>query len=288
MAKLQGIQCGWYENYFFAFQDWAPSAMTDEPLFFQLTAWFNTYVDTFVPTNPVEQEAFAVKKAHTMRVVEEMRRLCDSLNLSGHERDLALICALFHDVGRFAQFRRFGTYTDQRSIDHAALGLSIMREHGVLATLDTSDANLVEQAIGCHNQFQIPTGLGGQTLLHAQLLRDADKLDIWHVVTTHYRSGTKSNAFIVAGGLSAAAEISPIVSGDIFANRVGRYENIRSLLDFKALQMGWVFDLNFEYSIRAVRNRGYIELLRDTLPQTELTNRIYRHIHDWLESRCTG
>jgi putative nucleotidyltransferase with HDIG domain len=262
--------------------------MVDTPLFIQLTSWFNNYVDTFVPANTAEQQAFKVKKLHSLRVVEEMRKLCDSLNISGSERELALICALFHDVGRFAQFRRFGTYSDQRSTDHAALGLAIMREHSVLSPLETAHAAVVEQAIGCHNQFQIPAGLGGQTLLHAQLLRDADKLDIWHVVTTHYRSGTKSNTFIVAGGLSAAAEISAIVSGDIFANQVGRYENIHSLLDFKVLQMGWVFDLNFAHSIREARNRGYIELLRDALPQTELTNRIYRHIHDWLERQCTG
>ena len=37
-------------------------------------------------------------------------------------RRLAHLCAVYHDIGRFEQLRRYDTFLDHLSVDHAQLG----------------------------------------------------------------------------------------------------------------------------------------------------------------------
>jgi len=39
--------------------------------------------------------------------------------------------------------------------------------------------------------------------------------------------------------------------------------------------MSWIFDINFKRSLQAVRERKYLELIRDALPQSEKALKLY-------------
>ena len=42
---------------------------------------------------------------------------------------IAEAVALLHDVGRFEQYKRYGTFNDRKSVNHAALGVEIMKKN---------------------------------------------------------------------------------------------------------------------------------------------------------------
>ena len=71
-----------------------------------------------------------LKIDHTYRVAALCDRIAASLGLPPEERDLAWLCGLLHDVGRFEQLRRYGTFNDAESIDHAAMSARVLFEEG--------------------------------------------------------------------------------------------------------------------------------------------------------------
>ena len=122
-----------------------------------------------------------LKIVHTLAVAEVMDRLTKSLSLTEKQCELAYICAIFHDIGRFEQVRRYDTFLDHLSVDHAQLGCEVLEENGFLKELSTKEQEIILTAIRNHNRFRIEEGLDEETLLFCKLIRDADKCDIFRV-----------------------------------------------------------------------------------------------------------
>ena len=116
-----------------------------------------------------------LKIIHSLAVADGIDKLTAALHLSEHQRYLAHICAVFHDIGRFEQVKRYNTFVDSKSVDHAALGCEVLEEEGFLNDLEAEDRNSIITAIRNHNQFVIEEGLDEETLLLCKLIRDADK-----------------------------------------------------------------------------------------------------------------
>lgn len=74
-----------------------------------------------------------LKIEHTYRVAGLCQRIAASLGLSSRDIDLAWLLGMLHDVGRFEQLRRFGTFSDADSIDHAHFAIEILFGQGRLA-----------------------------------------------------------------------------------------------------------------------------------------------------------
>ena len=110
-----------------------------------------------------------------------MEQLTAALPLSESDRELAYLCAVYHDIGRFEQLKRYHTFLDYKSIDHAQLGCEILRQGDFLDELSAREREQVLTAIGNHNRLAIEDGLDEKTLLFAKLIRDADKCDIFRV-----------------------------------------------------------------------------------------------------------
>ena len=109
---------------------------------------FHRYVAPYDPENP----RIALKIDHTLRVAE----LCDSIargeGFTPAGCDLAWLCGLLHDIGRFEQVRRWGTFYDAQSASHAALGGEILfgtAFHKLLASQE--DAVGSEGAVACQD-----------------------------------------------------------------------------------------------------------------------------------------
>ena len=67
----------------------------------------------------------SLKIHHTYRVAALCEQIGRSIALEGTALDLAWLCGMLHDVGRFEQLRRFGTFDDSKSIDHARAGVQV-------------------------------------------------------------------------------------------------------------------------------------------------------------------
>ena len=63
------------------------------------------------------------KIGHSIRVMEISREIAKSLNLTEEQVDLATLIGLLHDIARFEQMKRYGTFKDKLSVDHGDLGV---------------------------------------------------------------------------------------------------------------------------------------------------------------------
>jgi hypothetical protein len=62
-------------------------------------------------------------------------------------------------------------------------------------------------------------------------------------------------------------------------------QQLRSLNDFKLLQMGWVYDINCQPTFQMIYERGYLKKIRDTLPASERIDHIYSKLMSYLNEK---
>jgi hypothetical protein len=123
----------------------------------RLKEWFTDYCRGFYTENEADNSNLSLKEILTHHVCENMNLLIGSLKLSPNERITAEAIAMFHDVGRFEQYRRYSTFIDAISENHAALGVKVLKEEGVLVTVPEDERRTIYQAISLHNVFRIPS-----------------------------------------------------------------------------------------------------------------------------------
>ena len=64
------------------------------------------------------------KVNHTYRVVNNAKYICEDMELDDEDKDLAMVIALLHDIGRFDQAKQMKTFReDITNYDHATLGV---------------------------------------------------------------------------------------------------------------------------------------------------------------------
>ncbi|MBD3343877.1 MAG: HD domain-containing protein [Chitinivibrionales bacterium] len=244
------------------------------------------YIHTFYSRDEEMNAAVRLKEEHTKRVAKVILTLADDLGLDKKNSDLAEIIACLHDIGRFKQFARYKTFVDRASENHALLGVDEIRKNDLLKGLPLQAANLVVNAVSCHNRAQIPDNTNKERLLFVKLIRDADKIDILKVVTDYYAGNNTVRSRALELDLPDTAEISPDIYDDVIHGRIGRVEKMRSLSDFKVLQMGWVFDINFPGSFRIIKRRKYLEKIHASLPKSSRADTVYTITNAHLERKC--
>ncbi len=247
-----------------------------------LKTWFIEYTDSFLSHAEADIENILLKKEHTLRVCEDMELI--SGKLSPEDKILALAVALLHDVGRFEQLKVHGTFSDSRSEDHASLGVKILKEMDVLKALDPLEAHVIFIAVENHNKAKIVQGLSEQAETICKLVRDADKLDIWHVVIEYYKDGREKDNPALVHSLPLGDDVCIPVFEAIERRDTISYDLLQTVTDIKILQMGWVYDLNTDKALELVAERAYLEDLFNTLPQTDRISLIYRRIKEYLRT----
>lgn len=143
-------------------------------------------IDTFaayVKNYNDEDSKVRLKIEHTYRVAGLCQAIGQSIGLSGADLDLAWVTGMLHDVGRFEQLRRYNTFDDSISINHAYLGCDILFKEGKIRDYieDGCEDELIYRAIYHHSDYRIPTDYDERTTMYCNILRDADKVDILKV-----------------------------------------------------------------------------------------------------------
>jgi hypothetical protein len=249
-------------------------------------SWFDAYVNRFFCEDEYVNAHLRLKHTHTHRVCEETLLLAEPLALDDDQRRIAEVIALFHDVGRFPQFAQYRTYNDSKSVDHGRLAVEVHRREGVLDALRRQERQWVETAVEHHGRKSLPAGLRGRTLLFAKLIRDADKLDIFRVITEKYRLYRQApEGFPLEVPFPDPPEYSPDVMDAVLNGRLVEYAQLRTLNDMMLCQIGWVHDMNFAASLARLRARGFLDELLDALPQTPEVATLRDAIRDHIDLR---
>ncbi len=255
--------------------------------FIEFKQWFDNYTKRFNSEDEKVQRNFDLKIIHTEKVYHNAVTIAKALGMPEEDVFVAKVAALFHDVGRFEQFQKYKTFIDKQSANHAVLGLEILSREQVLGSLPTDISEKIIKTIGFHNQLEVPDHLDKRLALHARLLRDADKLDIFRVVTDYYENQKKGehNEAIVLG-LPDDERFSEDVIADIKQGEIVKSQDLRTINDFKLLQAAWVFDINFSVTMQLIRERKFIDLIFHSLPQHEDITLAQKIITGHMEKHC--
>lgn len=227
--------------------------------------WFDGYVHTFDDIDPEGFRNILLKIEHTHKVCEVMELLAAGEGLAPEETRLAGAIALLHDVGRFPQYRRWRTFRDSDSDNHARLGLEVIREQRILEELPPAERLLIEEAVRFHNLLAVPERVQSPTDLFIRLIRDADKLDIWRVFVELNSLAEHERASAACLGLPDLPEVTPVCLEALLGKQVVRLEQCRVVNDFRLLQISWTWDLNFPTSYRLLLERNYIPQLASAI-----------------------
>ena len=247
--------------------------------------WFSDYCRSFYSRNAEDQRNIILKERHTHNVCRNIVRVAEEESLTSGETLLAETTALFHDIGRFEQYARYKTFRDNISVNHATLGEKILSETGLLKILPEREQGLVLQAIRFHNAYRIPAIVAPDSRLLLRLIRDADKLDIWRVFLEYYESPAGERASAAGLGLPDLPEYSEEILACLFEKRIALLSSLKTLTDFKLLQISWIYDINFEASVRLLEERDYINRIIKTVPQTEGIVKATVAVQNYLQNR---
>jgi len=233
-----------------------------------LKRWFTGYCGSFYSLNREDQQNITLKEEHTRNVCGNIVQIARGLSLDDARITLAEAIALYHDIGRFPQYHKFKTFKDSVSVNHAALGAKVLIENNVLQSIPKHEQDIIMRVVALHNVYSIPVGLDQDELLFLKLVRDADKLDIWRVAIEYYGQPEDGRASAVGLGLPDVPGYSPEVLTALKNERMVQMSTLKTLNDFKLLQLAWIYDLNFASSLRILESRQCIDGIAATLPRT--------------------
>jgi len=234
-----------------------------------LKDWFDMYVQTFKAAGYGGLDNIILKEKHSRRVSREAVELGRELGVDSEALYLIEVVGLLHDVGRFEQFVRYGTFVDAKSVNHAEFGVEILIKGGILDRLSSIERDIILCAILHHSRLDLPEDEKENCLFHLKLLRDADKLDIWKVMIDYYSHKDEVPNGAVGLGLPDTEGFSFEILNDLQEGKTIRSSTLKNQNDFKLLQIGWLYGINFPCAVKRVLERGYIESIRSFLPEND-------------------
>ena len=260
--------------------------MTTDDLI-NLKKWFSDYCRSFYTVDREDQKNLTLKEVHTFNVLENIIRIAQEEKLSPNSILLAGATALFHDVGRFPQYTKYKTFRDSISVNHGKLGAEILVEINVLEALPLNEQEMIINAVKFHNAFAVPVLQEQDSILLIKLIRDADKLDIWRVFTEYFETKEEDRPSAVGLGLSDLPEYSQEVLSCLYEKKLATLSSLKSLNDFKLMQLSWIFDLNFRTSFLMLLERDYINKISATLPKTDEILKALKGLEDFAALKST-
>lgn len=265
---------------------------------------FAEYVRNYDPSD----EKIKLKIDHTYRVAGLCQSIAKSLNLSEADVDIAWLLGMLHDIGRFEQIRRFGTFSDADSVDHAEFGADLLFKEGLIrkfaegyyekcelvgagneeagqaysrqkdcqkdykedcdeGKLNSEQvkcnegklAGLLELAIRQHNKYRVKEGLTERQLMFCNILRDADKVDIFKV-----------NAEVpmeIIYDVTTEELKNGIITKEVLESFYRKETVLKSLrksaVDHIVGHISLLFELVYPESYRQAKEQGYVYKLLD-------------------------
>lgn len=243
---------------------------------------FAEYVRNYDPSD----EKIKLKIDHTYRVAGLCQRIAESLGLSEPDVDIAWLLGMLHDIGRFEQIRRFGTFNDVQSVDHAEFGADLLFKECLIRKFaegyyeecelarsgneeaeqiiknnehHNKDTGLIEMAIRQHNKYRVKEDLTERQRMFCDILRDADKVDIFKVnadipMEIIYDVTTEE----LKNGVITKEVLESFYKKETVLKSVRR-----SAVDNIVGHISLLFELVYKESYRQAKEQGYVYKLLD-------------------------
>ncbi len=235
---------------------------------------FEKYVSDYNLNDP----NIYTKYLHTGRVASNCECIAKSLELPEADIDIAWEIGMLHDIGRFEQLRRFDTFDDSKSIDHAKFGADLLFEDGLIRNYEEDERlyPLLEKAVRYHSLYRLPKELSERELLFCQIIRDADKVDIYK---SCYETGLEIVYHVTKEELRSS-DITPEVY-QVFCEETAIPKNIRkTVADNLVGHIALTFELIYPKSRKLAVEQGYLKKLLEIEFDNPQTTEIMGKIKD--------
>ncbi|MCZ4695206.1 HD domain-containing protein [Ancylomarina euxinus] len=251
----------------------------------KIRTWYDAYVLEFSSEDSEIQINIDLLKEHASRVIENVNELALSINIDESNLFLLQTAALLHDIGRFDQLVKHGTYADNEYSNHIQIGLNVIEEHDVLMGLEEEERLLVIDCVKMHDLSELPKISDEQSLILIDLLRDADRIDVLRIVSDYYTHKKVHPNRHLDMELKDMPAIAKKVSSAIMAEKVVRREDVETVNDLKLSQMSWIFDMKHKRSFKIVSEKSYIKAIFETLPKSDVVIDMYRNMKIFMENQ---
>ena len=239
----------------------------------KVTEVFDEYVSNYNASDP----KIKLKIDHTYRVAD----LCDVIAGNvGYDKDLAWLFGMFHDIGRFEQVKRYNTFVDALSVDHAYLSGEILFEEGLYnrfdVCLDDEQLSILKKAIKNHSAYRLEEGLSDIEKTYCNILRDADKIDIFRI---NYDTPLEDIYNVTTEELRNS-KVSEEVK-QCFINKTAVLRSLKKYpADYVAAHLCLVFELVYPISKEIAKEQGYIEKLLDFQSDNSDTKEWFKYMKE--------
>ena len=214
----------------------------------------------------VEESLIRLKMDHSLKVLDNARTIVREESLSASESRLCLLCALYHDIGRFPQIARYHTFNDRESINHGRAGVLALRGFTLPEGVSDSEARIIRFSVGQHNLKTVRDTLPAHLVHPVHVVRDADKLDIFRVMIAEARNGDRDPAITLGIESNDPDAYSDAIYESVLTGRDCEYTDLRHPNDFLLLLLGWTFGLRYAASLDLVLSRGHLKAIFSQLP----------------------
>ena len=242
---------------------------------------FASYTRNYDP----EDTKIALKIAHTYRVADNCEQIAKSIGLTDEEVEFAWLSGMLHDIGRFEQVKRYNTFIDSESVDHAEFGADLLFGKDMLIAdyIDDRDWDaMLEIVIRQHNKYRMDETISGKTLVFCNILRDADKVDIFRVnVET-----PMEEIYNVTEDVLLTSGVSEKVMEQVRERHAINRDIMESPVEHLIGHIALTFELVYEKSRELAKEQGYVLKMFEFPTRNESTKRALAEtrtlLEDWL------
>ena len=245
----------------------------------------------YVKNYDIENPKIKLKIAHIERTSQIARKMAESLKLQKEDIELAELIGLLHDIGRFEQIRKYNTFVDYLSEDHAKIGVDILFKDGLIRNFikDNKYDKIIELAIINHNKDKnmLPKNLSTKEDLHVKLIRDSDKVDIIYILTF----GDQKTIWN-SDDLNKEKFTDEIYNEFIKDHNI-IYKNRKTNADKLISHFAFAFDFNFDYGLRYIYQNKYFDKIYNRFNfEDEETKKkfykIYEITNNYIKEKLKG
>lgn len=237
-----------------------------------LKSTFTKYVENY----DMNDKAIMLKYLHSFRVMDLCNKIAQANNLNKEDTEISILIGLLHDYGRFEQWKNYKTYSDKVSIDHADLAVQQLFDNNEIVNYCTNSDyyEAIYDAIKYHNKYSYPEGLSDRNKLFTKIIRDADKLDIFYLMTinTELMPTDKKT-------------INKKIEKEFYNNQLLSYNDITNKNEKILLDLALVFDMNFDYSFNYIKDNLFIERMFNNLEEKDRFEPYFEYAKKYVKER---
>lgn len=157
IRSLTSVVCQSLDDVVDIIKTWNAGNEPDKETYFKNVKMKNIYVDRVHVKKAFEQYTSAynssdpkikLKIDHTYRVADLCERIARAAGMCAYDIELAWLSGMLHDIGRFEQVKRYNTFYDAESVDHAQFGADLLFKEGLINAFvgDVVEGNSTEMS----------------------------------------------------------------------------------------------------------------------------------------------